>query len=285
VKDKSSLCIAECFVDKILMRHGAPKVLISDGGREFNNQILKAICKLLKIRKIMTAPYNPRADGLAENQVKTCKDMLSTYCNVYQNDWDKYLSVVAHYYRTTVNEATGMSPYRTLYGRECTQVNTMWVADVLEVNMDLASYVSDLALTMIAVWESLGVTIFETSIKRQMQHVRRNGEQFVHTYKEGGMVLIKKIPAATFVSEVKVDKKKQRHKIRAALQNRYKGPFVVVRVISANTIVCMVNGKEQHIAYQNLKPYHPKDIAILRKIAVSSVSFNLEEGVEGVELE
>jgi hypothetical protein len=40
-----------------------------------------------------------------------------------------------------------------------------------------------------------------------------------------------------------VDKKKQRHKIRAALQNRYKGYFVVVRVISANTIVCMVNGK------------------------------------------
>jgi transposase InsO family protein len=119
VKDKSALCIAECFVDEILMRHGAPKVLISDGGREFNNQILKAICKLLKIRKITTAPYNPRADGLAENQVKTCKDMLSSYCNVYQNDWDKYLSVVAHYYRTTVNEATGMSPYRALYGREC----------------------------------------------------------------------------------------------------------------------------------------------------------------------
>jgi hypothetical protein len=158
--------------------------------------------------------------------------MLSSYCNVYQNDWDKYLSVVAHYYRTTVNEATAMSPYHALYGRECTQVNTMWVADVLEENMDLDSYVSDLALTMIAVWESLGATIFETSIKRQSQHVRRNGEQFVHTYKEGDMVLIKKIPAATFVSEVKVDKKKQRHKIRAALQNRYKGPFVVVRVIS-----------------------------------------------------
>jgi hypothetical protein len=42
VKDKSALCIAECFVDEILMRHGAPKVLISDGGREFDNQILKS---------------------------------------------------------------------------------------------------------------------------------------------------------------------------------------------------------------------------------------------------
>jgi hypothetical protein len=30
VKDKSALCIAECFADEILMRNGAPKVLISD---------------------------------------------------------------------------------------------------------------------------------------------------------------------------------------------------------------------------------------------------------------
>jgi hypothetical protein len=32
-----------------------------------------------------------------------------------------------------------MSPYRALYGRECTQVNKMLVADVLEENMDLDS--------------------------------------------------------------------------------------------------------------------------------------------------
>ena len=82
LKSKSAEDVAEVFVDEILMRHGAPKMLISDGGKEFTNRILKAVCRLLKIRKITTAPYNPRADGLAENQVKTCKDMVSSYCNV-----------------------------------------------------------------------------------------------------------------------------------------------------------------------------------------------------------
>ena len=77
VRSKSAEDFAECFVDEILMRHGAPRVLISDGGKEFVNRILSAICIMLKIRKVITAPYNSRADGLAENQVKSCKDMLS----------------------------------------------------------------------------------------------------------------------------------------------------------------------------------------------------------------
>ena len=270
LKDKSAETIAECFTDEILMRHAAPKVLISDGGKEFNNRILKAICKMLKVRKITTAPYNPRADGLAENQVKTCKDMLSSYCNAYQNDWDKYLSVVAHYYRTTFNEAINMTPYRALYGRDCTQINTMWVADVLEDNVDLAEYVVNLSLTMIAVWESLGITVYENSIKRQKQHVRLHGNQRMHRYKIGDQVLVKKIPESLFVSEVKVDQKKQKYKIRAALQNRYKGPYTVVKVISENTIVCMIKGREQHMAYKNIKPYYPVHIEALRKLIVKS---------------
>ena len=60
LKSKSAEDVAELFVDEILMRHGAPKVLVSDGGKEFTNSIMKAICKLLKIRKITAAPYNPK---------------------------------------------------------------------------------------------------------------------------------------------------------------------------------------------------------------------------------
>ena len=41
LKSKSAEDVAELFVDKILMRHGAPKVLVSDGGKEFTNSICK----------------------------------------------------------------------------------------------------------------------------------------------------------------------------------------------------------------------------------------------------
>jgi hypothetical protein len=257
LRSKSAEDVAECFVDEILMRHGAPKELISDGGKEFTNKVMKAICTLLRIRKITTAPYNPRADGLAENQVKTCKDMLTSYCNVFQNDWDKYLSVVAHYYRTTHNDAINMTPYRALYGRECTQVNTMWIADVLEQNTNLAEYVEDLALVMIAVWESLGLTVYENGIRMKKQREGKNQmAPVLHEYKVGDLVMVKRIPKSAFVSEVVMDNKRQKTKIRAALQDRYKGPYRVSKIISPKTIVCVINGREQPMAYKNLKPYH-----------------------------
>ena len=259
LRSKEAKEIAECYVDEIVMRHCAPRILITDAGNEFNNRILKAICKMLRTKKITTSPYNPRADGLAENQVKTCKDMLSSYCNVYQNDWDQYLSVVAHHYRTTYNDAIGMTPYKALYGRECTKLDTMWIADVLESNEDIGEYAEDMALAMIAVWESLGAKVYENSIRKQKQHIRLHGIQRMHQYKVGDLALIRKVPEAHFVSEVKVDKKQQKHKIRAALQNRYRGPYKVVRIISDKTIVCLIKGREQHIAYKNMKPYYMRE--------------------------
>lgn len=114
-------------------------VLITDGGKEFKNRTLKAICKLLKERKMTTAPYN-QGQKVSREPSKKCQDMISSYWIQYQNDWEKYQSVVAHYYRTTCNDAIGMSPYKTLYRRECTQINTMWIADVLAGNQDLTDY-------------------------------------------------------------------------------------------------------------------------------------------------
>ena len=254
---------------KILMRHGAPRVLISDGGKEFNNSVLKAICKLLKIRKITTSPYNPRADGLAENQVKTCKDMLSSYCNAFQDDWDEYLAVVAHYYRTTYNDAIKMTPYRALYGRECSQINTMWIADVLESSVDvgLSEYVENLAIVMLSVWESLGLTVYENGLLMQQKLAKKASGRPLHQYSVGDWVLARNIPKSVFVSEVKVDSKRQKAKIRAALQNRWVGPYRIVRVISELTVVCIIKGREQKMAYKNIKPYVSADN--IRKVVVN----------------
>ena len=58
-----------------------------------------------------------------------------------------------------------MTPYKALYGRECTQINTMRIADILENNQNLSEYVENLALVMIEVWESLGLKVFENGEK------------------------------------------------------------------------------------------------------------------------
>jgi transposase InsO family protein len=50
-------------------------MLITDKGTDFVNKQLKHWCKVVGTDKKHTTPANPRADGLAENAVKTVKDM------------------------------------------------------------------------------------------------------------------------------------------------------------------------------------------------------------------
>ena len=48
---------------KIFCLIGWPRILQSDNGREFVNQILQALMKLTGIDHRLISPYNPRADG------------------------------------------------------------------------------------------------------------------------------------------------------------------------------------------------------------------------------
>ena len=256
LKSKSAEDVAECFIDEIVLRHGAPKMLVSDAGKEFINYHLKAICKMLKVRKVTTSPYNPRADGLAENQVKTTKDMLSSYCNAFQDDWDKYLAVVSHYYRTTYNDAIGMTPFYAMYGRECEEIKTAWISEVVEENKDLPEYVKGLSSSLIEVWESLGLTVFENGMNMQRQHQKKVKTK-LHEYVVGDLVMVRKIPSRFFVSEDKVDGKTVKMKLRRALQDKYRGPFKVLKVVNPLTFVIRIGakGRGENIAYKNMKPY------------------------------
>jgi transposase InsO family protein len=48
-------------------RVGVPKELLTDQGSNFMSDLIKQVCKLLKINKLCTTPYHPEANGLVEN--------------------------------------------------------------------------------------------------------------------------------------------------------------------------------------------------------------------------
>ena len=46
--------------------------------------------------------------------------MLAMFAGQYRDDWDDLLPAVMMAYRSSVHESTGFSPYRLMYGEECT---------------------------------------------------------------------------------------------------------------------------------------------------------------------
>ena len=66
----------------------------------------------------MTTSYHPEANGLCERFNGILKRMMSSFLTEKQNTWDEYLSLVVYGYNTNLSPATGMSPFKVVFGAE-----------------------------------------------------------------------------------------------------------------------------------------------------------------------
>lgn len=94
-----------------------PNEVISDQGTPFVSLILKELCKLCKINKIVTSVYHPQTDGLVERFNKILKQMLKKVMQADGKDWDKFLPYLLFAFREMPQSSTGFSPFELLYGR------------------------------------------------------------------------------------------------------------------------------------------------------------------------
>jgi hypothetical protein len=109
---------ASAFIERIVLRHGAPRVLLSDNAKDFTGKVATEIYELCKVRKIKTSSYHPQTNGLTERFNHTLVTMLRQYTNEHQTDWDIYLPYVMFAYCTAQQETVKHSPFYLLYGRE-----------------------------------------------------------------------------------------------------------------------------------------------------------------------
>ena len=110
--------ISRLLVDEVIARHGAPRVLLSDRGKNFLSKVVADVCKIFQIHKVNTSSYHPQTDGLVERFNSTLCQSLSMYVSKNQKDWDDFIPLVLFAHRTSVLEAIGDSPFYVLYGRE-----------------------------------------------------------------------------------------------------------------------------------------------------------------------
>lgn len=109
--------IAKVFINEIISRHGAPKILLSDQGRQFMANLVKEICDYFTTNKINTTAYHPQCNGLTERFNATICQILSMYIKENQTNWDQMVPIALFAYRTSVQESTEETPFEVLYGR------------------------------------------------------------------------------------------------------------------------------------------------------------------------
>lgn len=101
----------------IFATHGLPKSIVSDNGTGFTSKEFEDYCKSRGIEHVLTPPWHPPSNGLAERFVRTFKESMAKNVSSVK-PIDVALPSFLFEYRVTPHPATGMSPAEILMGRK-----------------------------------------------------------------------------------------------------------------------------------------------------------------------
>ena len=107
---------SEATIEKlrtIFSTHGLPEQVISDNATSFTSQDFQHFTKSNGIKHILTSPYHPASNGLAERAVQTFKSAVSKLEGSIQDRILRFLFK----YRITPQTTTSLSPAEILMGR------------------------------------------------------------------------------------------------------------------------------------------------------------------------
>jgi hypothetical protein len=116
VREATAKETVKFIMEDIICRHGCPKVIVSDRGTHFKNELVEGLTKKFEIRHNFATPYHPKTNGLVERFNKTLCESLAKLGNE-KGGWDEKIPQVLFGYRTKKQESTKINPFYLTYGR------------------------------------------------------------------------------------------------------------------------------------------------------------------------
>ena len=118
IEVRRSTTITSMMVIKLLnewfARHGIPKKMVSDNGKQFDSWEFMQFTEKLDIEHMISSPRYPQSNGHAENEVITVKKLFKKAREV------GHIAYQALFYcRNTPTEGIGLFPAQRLLGKRC----------------------------------------------------------------------------------------------------------------------------------------------------------------------
>ena len=92
------------------------RVLVSDNGKQFDNNAFRDFCSEIGIKNHYSFPAHSQANGKVEVTNWTLLKIIKTWLEGAKGIWHDKLPSVLWVYRTTTRTPTGETPFRLAYG-------------------------------------------------------------------------------------------------------------------------------------------------------------------------
>ena len=238
--------VADVFDREWVSVFGAPRIVHTDQGSNFESDVFQEMCKMLQIEKSRTTSYHPQGNSQCERFNSTLLAMIHAHARDHKDEWDRNLHHVMLFYNSTKHSTTGIEPNRIMFGRNVDMpIDITMPVDPSVQPMTPNEYVRNLERKLRAAYTSTREHLKRAATAQKRYYDR---DSHLYKYKEGDMIKLRR-----FKKEPGTGK----------FSDRYEGPYFVLDVLGDVTfrIIKCKESKPRVVHHDHILPYFPKEAA------------------------
>ncbi|KAJ8651611.1 hypothetical protein O0I10_012817 [Lichtheimia ornata] len=245
--DKEATTIVNTLV-QIFCDVGLPKIIQSDNGKEFVNDLMKRFARASGFEHRLVLPYHPRANGSAERWVQKVTLCIKEMLKGATTNWDSYVPAVQLALNANVTSRHKTPPFTLMFARRHNDfkdyTNTPDSEPLSEEQLlERIHHMKDIVFP--AIREST-----KTITKRQEAYFNRKHK--MTQYNIGDYVMVRS------------------PELSSKFDATYKGPYQIINTTNAGTSYVLKN-YEGEILPRNYPPQSLKPIQVLEHIPADEI--------------
>jgi hypothetical protein len=110
--------VAPLFHTHVNRHHGIPLEIISDRDPIFMSKFWTTLFGMLRVKLRTSSAYRPATDGQTKVVNRKVKEILRSFVNNNQSNWDLFLIALEFEYNSAPHSTTTLSQFSVTYGTE-----------------------------------------------------------------------------------------------------------------------------------------------------------------------
>ena len=208
IENKRMETIAKFLLEKVYFVYSFPRVIISDRGKEFVNNLFDRIHKTLGIQHNKTTAFNPRANSIVERSNRNLSAALRHYLTNQNELWETFLPPIVYALNTSIHETLRTTPFFLLFSRDPTSISEYQYQTASELRV----------IKRMELINKIRNEVEQKVIESQKRTQERDETKYRREQFSVGDLVLLDLP---FLMKGQCTK----------LQARYRGPYVVVSLV------------------------------------------------------